>query len=103
VNALVSPHLKPLLPAAPLDATMGLVTKSNYQHLKDGSDMLDVLQLPAEMTAPQEKRSQTKHSDQLRRDKLKDAFTQLRNVLPFDQSLDRNPSKVTILRRGTLY
>jgi hypothetical protein len=105
VNALVSPHLKPLLPAAPLESTLGLASKSNYQHLKDRTDVLEVLQLPAEMpqSTGQEKRSQAKKTDQMRRELLKHGFTQLKDILPFDQSMDRNPSKAIILRRGITF
>lgn len=76
-----------------------LASKSNYQHIVDGTyDQLNIT-YPQGMTQGLEvRRTSHKAAEQKRRDHLKECFEQLRTILPVQP--DAGASKVAILKAG---
>ena len=95
-----SPDLRAILPGgmSPQVGAM-LASKSNYQHIVDGTyDQLNI-SYPEGMTQGLEvRRTSHKAAEQKRRDHLKECFEQLRTILP-DQP-DAMASKVVVLKKG---
>lgn len=95
-----SPELRPILPGgmSPQVGAM-LASKSNYQHIVDGTyDQLNIT-YPQGMTQGLEvRRTSHKAAEQKRRDHLKECFEQLRTILPVQP--DAGASKVAILKAG---
>lgn len=95
-----SPDLRPILPGgmSPQVGAM-LASKSNYQHIVDGTyDQLNI-SYPHGMTHGLEvRRTSHKAAEQKRRDHLKECFEQMRTILP--DRPEAGASKVAILRKG---
>lgn len=95
-----SPDLRPILPGgmSPQVGAM-LASKSNYQHIVDGTyDQLNIT-YPEGMTQGLEvRRTSHKAAEQKRRDHLKECFEQLRMILP--DRPDAAASKVVVLKKG---
>ena len=95
-----SPELRPILPGGMSpQLTAMLASKSNYQHIVDGTyDQLNIT-YPSNMTQGLEtRRTSHKAAEQKRRDHLKESFEQLRNVLA--DRPDAGASKIVLLKRG---
>lgn len=95
-----SPELRPILPGGMSpQLTAMLASKSNYQHIVDGTyDQLNI-SYPSNMTQGLEtRRTSHKAAEQKRRDHLKESFEQLRNVLA--DRPDAGASKIVLLKRG---
>lgn len=95
-----SPELRPILPGgmSPQVGAM-LASKSNYQHIVDGTyDQLNI-SYPQGMTHGLEvRRTSHKAAEQKRRDHLKDCFELMRTILP--DRPEAGASKVAILKKG---
>lgn len=95
-----SPDLRAILPGG-MSPQVGaiLASKSNYQHIVDGTyDQLNI-SYPEGMTQGLEiRRTSHKAAEQKRRDHLKECFESLRTILP--DSPEPGASKVAILRKG---
>lgn len=95
-----SPELRPILPGgmSPQVGAM-LASKSNYQHIVDGTyDQLNI-SYPSGMTQGLEvRRTSHKAAEQKRRDHLKECFEQMRTILPDRPEI--GASKVAILKKG---
>lgn len=95
-----SPDVRPILPGgmSPQVGAM-LASKSNYQHIVDGTyDRLNI-SYPQGMTQGLEvRRTSHKAAEQKRRDHLKESFELMRTILP--ERPDPGASKVAILKKG---
>lgn len=95
-----SPELRPILPGgmSPQVGAM-LASKSNYQHIVDGTyDQLNI-SYPQGMTHGLEVRKTShKAAEQKRRDHLKECFELMRTILP--DRPEAGASKVAILKKG---
>lgn len=95
-----SPDIRPILPGgmSPQVGAM-LASKSNYQHIVDGTyDQLNIT-YPQGMTQGLEvRRTSHKAAEQKRRDHLKECFEMLRTTLP--DRPEPGASKVAILKKG---
>ncbi|BFZ56837.1 hypothetical protein PYCC9005_003885 [Savitreella phatthalungensis] len=95
-----SPELRPLLPGG-MSPQLGamLASKSNYQHIVDGTyDQLNI-SYPTGMTHGLEtRRTSHKAAEQKRRDHLKECFEQLRSALA--DKPDIGASKIVLLKKG---
>jgi hypothetical protein len=95
-----SPDIRPILPGgmSPQVGAM-LASKSNYQHIVDGTyDQLNIT-YPQGMTHGLEvRRTSHKAAEQKRRDHLKECFELLRTILP--DRPEPGASKVAILKKG---
>ncbi|ORY79379.1 hypothetical protein BCR37DRAFT_394117 [Protomyces lactucae-debilis] len=98
-----SPDLRPILPGGMSPQVSALLaSKSNYQHILDGTLNQMGVSYPTGMTAGLEnRRTSHKQAEQKRRDHLKESFELLRNILP--DKLDAGASKVVLLRKGYEY
>ncbi|CCG81833.1 putative HLH transcription factor [Taphrina deformans PYCC 5710] len=99
-SAKPSPDIRPILPGgmSPQVGAM-LASKSNYQHIVDGTyDQLNIT-YPQGMTQGLEvRRTSHKAAEQKRRDHLKECFELLRMILP--DRPEPGASKVAILKKG---
>ncbi len=94
-----SPELRPILPGgmSPQVGAM-LASKSNYQHIMDGTYEQLNLSYPSNMhNGLENRRTSHKAAEQKRRDHLKECFDQLRHLLP--EKLDGSASKVILLKK----
>lgn len=95
-----SPDLRAILPGG-MSPQVGaiLASKSNYQHIVDGTyDQLNITYPQGMTQGLEDRRTSHKAAEQKRRDHLKECFEMMRTILP--DRPEPGASKVAILRKG---